>query len=80
MVMKHKKLKKEAVTISVIKQSSPIAVVKEEYQDMDKFSVLSIQAENSIHLQNVKLFNVNIQNVKLFNVNVHNVSLLNVNA
>ena len=46
--MKHKKLKKEAVTISVIKQSSPIAVVKEEYQDMDKFSVLSIQAENSL--------------------------------
>ena len=46
--MKHKKLKKEAVTISVIKQSSPIAVVKEEYQDMDKFSILSIQAENSL--------------------------------
>ena len=47
-VMKRKKLKKEAVTISVIKQSSPIAVVKEEFQDMDKFSILSIQAENSL--------------------------------
>ena len=55
MVMKHKKLKKEAKTIiPVIKKSTPpiadVNIIEDIFpsEKMDKFSVLSIQAENSL--------------------------------